>query len=577
MNHESQGGEPDAIRVVGYGPPEGSERRGPRGWVIASVVGLVVAVLAVVRFDALREDEAAMSTTTTLPGTTTTSLAPVIGACIPGAPRIGIDQQVERIVERYNAGDADGLVSIIGDGPVVDSTLRPGLIDRYETVGAWVEAARSVGDRLSVNGYGMGEPFALFVLRENRDLEAVGIDRLSVTLTLWVNQDCEVRVDAHHPVSSPDPCRFVDLFSPGAEPGCDGPFEPRAEHVAVWTGAELLIYGGWSGVPDGASLTTGLGFEPSTDTWRRLRPAPVELEWWWSMKAVWAGDRMVVAGRTSHAEGGGSRVLLLSYFPDRDAWEVSPPVPDGRQAVGGLVWTGTEIILAGGDLHYPDDTAWAFSPSSGEWRRLPDPSMPSVEDLQGVWADGEAIFVGGYAHLQQTPTVAYNPRTESWRDLAPFPLPSIQFHQLVWTGSEVIVHSGYYGPEHPSTLFRYDLATDAWSESAPLPIPPRERLASAWTGDQLILWGGYATYGEVPDVDGHFAHGDGALYDPDADSWTIMAPSPLINRCDHSGTWIGDALVVFGGRPTCGGAFVIPDGHAALYDPLTDRWRELQP
>jgi hypothetical protein len=515
-------------------------------------------------------------TVTTLPATSTTSVASNASPCIPGEPRAGIDLATDALIRHYNDRGTEQLVALIGDGRVRDPSLEPGTDVVYPSVAAWLAAADAVGDQLSTNGYGFYEPFELLVVRRNPTLENVGIEELNVTLHLWVNQDCELRVDsAPDVISSPDPCRYADLYQDEDAPeGCRGPFDPRAAHVAVWTGSEVLIYGGTSGTHESPPLDTGLRFDPSERLWRDLPPSPERLSWWPTLHAVWAEDRMMVAGRL--IRGDDVAVVLLAYSPERNVWSVSPPLPGDRTAVGGVVWTGTEVILAGGDNHYPDSTAWAYDPANEQWRQLPDPPIPDVEGIEGVWTGTEAIFFGGYAEPPQSPGAAYNPATDTWRLLAVHPGTWIEGHRMIWTGREVIVYSGHIGPEHQQRLLLYNPASDTWAESSPSPIPPSERLGGAWTGDQLIMWGGYATYG-THDEGGDAVYGSGAAYDPATDTWTALPLAPLADRCDHTVTWTGSELMIFGGMTSCGLPNILADGNAAIYDPATHSWQISRP
>ena len=282
----------------------------------------------------------------------------------------------------------------------------------------------------------------------------------------------------------------------------------------------------------------------------------------------------MVAGRL--IRGDDVAVVLLAYSPERNVWSVSPPLPGDRTAVGGVVWTGTEVILAGGDNHYPDSTAWAYDPANEQWRQLPDPPIPDVEGIEGVWTGTEAIFFGGYAEPPQSPGAAYNPATDTWRLLAVHPGTWIEGHRMIWTGRKVIVYSGHIGPEHQQRLLLYNPASDTWAESSPSPIPPSERLGGAWTGDQLIMWGGYATYG-THDEGGDAVYGSGAAYDPATDTWTALPLAPLADRCDHTVTWTGSELMIFGGMTSCGLPNILADGNAAIYDPATHSWQISRP
>ncbi len=486
----------------------------------------------------------------------------VLPACAPGVPRRGIDLRFEDLIRYYNVGAVEQMISVIGDGPVSDSSLEPERDVIYPSVAAWLDAAQRVGDQLTTNGYGFGEPFDLYVDRSNPHLEADGIERLSLTFRIWANQMCELRVETTNEASYPDVCLYSRLHEPEAIPvGCTGPYEPRSGHVAVWTGDELLVVGGTTGTAEPHPIA----LQPDGAV-RRIAEPPLSPGWYPGMTAVWTGEHVLIVTGVRDIQG----MVVLSYTPATDTWTVSDPIPEGR-TLEGAVWTGTELILVGGVLNGPGDQAWSFNPSTESWTRLPDPGIPPVEGMQGVWTGTEAVFYGGYAGAGESPGVAWNPLTGTWRTLASAGREHITHHGLVWTGEHVIVYSGHSGPGHPDRLLLYDPDTDTWTDSAPIPITPAERLGAAWTGKDLILWGGYATYG-----DGH-ASGQGALYDPTTDTWTVMADSPLGARCDHSLTWTGEVVVVFGGVETCGHPNFISSGDGAVYDVAVDEWQVLGP
>lgn len=512
------------------------------------------------------------TTSAPTPGATvaTTISGPAdVAVCVLGEPKTGLDMQAERMLRLYNAHNAEALAAIIGDGPVLDPSLEPGGNGRYESVAAWIEAGRAAGDRLDGRGYSFGEPFGLVVVRRNAGLAGQGIESVALVLHIWANQDCEWRVEAGHEISAPEPCRFHQIVAAYALPsGCAGPFEPRALHAAVWTGEEAVVFGGWSGTDAPPPYRSGLAYDPARGSWRELAEAPVGLYPWPELKAVWTGEQMLVVGR----DGVGGSPAVLAYEPAADTWVQLPSPPD-RMAVGGVVWTGDELILMGGDLHYPDATAWALDPAAGEWRRLPDPGVAPVEGIEGVWTGAEAVFVGGYP---DGPGVAFEPAAGTWRELPPSGVGALQQHRLAWTGRDVVVYSGHAGPAHPDRLLLYDPGADAWRRSAPLPIPPAERLAGAWAGDRLLIWGGLATYGP-PDGDGDHEYGGGAAYIAATDTWEVLPPAPLSDRCDLSGTWTGAEFVLFGGMTQCGSPGILAEGTAAAYDPVTRVWELLEP
>jgi N-acetylneuraminic acid mutarotase len=109
----------------------------------------------------------------------------------------------------------------------------------------------------------------------------------------------------------------------------------RAEHTAVWSGSEMIVWGGLGGG------NTGGRYNASTDTWTAtsITGAPTGR---WYHTAVWTGSEMIVWGGTDDSTGG-------RYNPGMDSWTATSTTnaPTGRD-VPTAVWTGSEMIVWGG-------------------------------------------------------------------------------------------------------------------------------------------------------------------------------------------------------------------------------------
>ena len=72
-----------------------------------------------------------------------------------------------------------------------------------------------------------------------------------------------------------------------------GPADPRHSHTAVWTGSEMIVWGGQSGFS--SYLSSGGKYNPSTDTWvaTAAAGAPTPRV---DHTAVWTGSEMIVWG-----------------------------------------------------------------------------------------------------------------------------------------------------------------------------------------------------------------------------------------------------------------------------------------
>ena len=133
----------------------------------------------------------------------------------------------------------------------------------------------------------------------------------------------------------PDTDRWRPISTDGVPTG-------RRDHTAVWTGTEMIVWGGISG---DLILETGAKYTPQTDTWipiasdeapsGRLRHT-----------AVWTGSAMIVWGGDSGSGPLGDGAI---YIPNRDRWIPLPtenaPSPRSRHRA---VWTGSAMIVWGG-------------------------------------------------------------------------------------------------------------------------------------------------------------------------------------------------------------------------------------
>ena len=107
------------------------------------------------------------------------------------------------------------------------------------------------------------------------------------------------------------------------------------DHVAVWTGNEMIIWGSpYNDSPAGSR------YNPVTDSWTSMSDS-CGLEPRRDMKAIWTGNEMIIWGGTINNGG--------IYTPATDSWEMmnitNAPSQRSDQA---MVWTGSEGIVWGG-------------------------------------------------------------------------------------------------------------------------------------------------------------------------------------------------------------------------------------
>jgi hypothetical protein len=183
----------------------------------------------------------------------------------------------------------------------------------------------------------------------------------------------------------------------------------RNSHSAIWTGTEMII---WGGSATGIGLVNdGYRFNPTTNNWTAISTsgAPSARQW---HTAIWTGTEMIIWGGTNSS--GSNLNDGYRYNPLTNSWTTitSSSAPSARNSQS-AIWTGTEMIIWGGIV-----------------------STGAVND-------------GG----------RYNPSTNSWGTaVTTSSAPTARGgHTAVWTGTQMIIWSGNNGGTYYSDGYRYNL------------------------------------------------------------------------------------------------------------------------
>jgi N-acetylneuraminic acid mutarotase len=308
----------------------------------------------------------------------------------------------------------------------------------------------------------------------------------------------------------------------------------RYGHTAVWTGSEMIIWGGFS-YPN--YLNTGGRYNPGTDSWTATNTinAPSARR---NHTAVWTGSEMIIWGGfdASTAFNTGGR-----YDPGTDSWTATSTTnaPTAR-AFHTAVWTGSEMIVWGGDYL---NTGGRYDPGTDSWTATSTANAPQARTGHtAVWTGSEMIVWGGTDGSNYVNSGGrYNPGTDSWTATSTTNAPTARLlHTAVWSGSEMIVWGGG-DPSYTNSGGRYNPGTDSWTATNTITGPaPRDGHTAVWTGSEMIVWGG-------TDSPTYFFN-TGGRYNPGTDSWTatntINAPS---GREAHTAVWTGSEMIVWGG------------------------------
>jgi hypothetical protein len=328
----------------------------------------------------------------------------------------------------------------------------------------------------------------------------------------------------------PDP--FPELAPGGRIDLPAAPIGGRRFGGAVWTGTELIVWGGFDN--EGVRSADGAAFDPTTGAWRLIAPAPIagrsepSLVWTGTEVLVWGGS---VGDEVSAHDG-------AAYDPATDTWRVISPAPvtleqgPPRQR---MTWTGEEAAVIG-------EAAAAYHPASDSWRQLASPPLPGH---LVAWAGDTIVMVN------ETSLMIYDVAADSWSvdeiglqaalvaapadegriialpraigepaqlidshgdpvaELPAFPGDPSLFGDNVgasgwWVGGEAIfwIWTGEF-PHEPEELWALNLTERSWRQidAAPMIEP-----AVAVAGDVLLAWGGGGPRGAPPEGTGAVAY-----------------------------------------------------------------------
>jgi len=341
----------------------------------------------------------------------------------------------------------------------------------------------------------------------------------------------------------------------------------RKQHSAVWTGTEMIVWGGCGAQLDEHNCQTDTGgrYNPATETWTPTSTVNTPGSRM-DHTAVWTGSEMIIWGgcsffnnvcRVSPVGSTGGR-----YNPATDTWQATSTVnaPGGRTHHT-AVWTNSEMIVWGGaDDSSSLSTGGRYNPVTDTWQPTASISSGFARyDHTALWSGRDMIVWGGTNGTNTFNNGArYNPATNRWRLISSINAPSARSaHTAVWTGTEMIVWGGWIGTTLLNTGGRYNPRTNTWTPTSTVNAPPgRAGFVSVWTGTEMIIWGGGSW--------------QGGRYAPASDTWTLTNANEATSaREGHTATWTGVEMVVWGGDDRFNGTV----NTGGRYTLATDSWQ----
>jgi hypothetical protein len=452
-----------------------------------------------------------------------------------------LQTEMERMASHTKQPDVlRELFEALGSDPfiIAECLARPALAERLSdaaesnSVRADAKSLHSV----KMNGSEWHENVQkLAAIFRNRDLVAAAVPPAHGTKAETQGPVTMAAVSANYTlpvIASPSGGCTDDTWTPTTL--TNGP-TARELHTAVWTGSEMIIWGGGGG----GNLNTGGRYNPSTDSWTTTSTTNAPTGRYWHT-AVWTGSEMIIWGgynSINYFNTGGR------YNPSTDSWTATSttnaPLPRTQHTA---VWTGSEMIVWGGVVSGASNTGGRYDPSTDSWTATTTTNAPSGRfSHTAVWTGSEMIVWGGGADVVTNTGGRYNPSTNSWIATSTVNAPEARyFHPAVWTGSEMIVWGGAGTSGILNTGGRYNPGTDSWTATSPTNAPTdRTDHTAVWTGSEMIVWGGGGSLGIL---------NTGGRYNPSMDSWTATSTTNAPEaRFFHRAVWTGSEMIVWGG------------------------------
>jgi len=165
----------------------------------------------------------------------------------------------------------------------------------------------------------------------------------------------------------------------------------RAGHSAVWSGTEMLIWGGASGWLPSIPHANGYRYNPVANSWSAM--AATALSARSGQFAHWTGTQMLLWGGSSTNDG-------IFYNPTSDTWSATMSVasaPAVGQSSGCSAWTGSSFLVWGGtNGGVRVNTGAIYSVAGDSWTATSVVGVPAARELAFcAWTGSQLVIWGG--------------------------------------------------------------------------------------------------------------------------------------------------------------------------------------
>ncbi len=306
--------------------------------------------------------------------------------------------------------------------------------------------------------------------------------------TIWTGSDLLIWGGVHNSVAyryNLSSNRFTLISAVGV------PFK-RESHVKVWTGMEMIVWGGrTNNLSPPPSVNTGGRYRISNDSWTATTTtgAPSGRS---AASAVWTGSEMIVWGGYSQTNNGfldlhntGGR-----YNPTSNSWTPVSTVnaPDARYDHI-AVWTGTQMLVWGGSgaIGFDSATGGLYNPVTDSWVAMNTVDAPTRGDFyakQALWTGTHLVV---FDSLTKRLT-RYSTVSDTWESLPPPPEDPSNGKTGVWTGSTLLFLQSAFPGGPFANLIALEWSTLTWTSRGYGKPGDFTSLSAHWIGDSVLQY-----------------------------------------------------------------------------------------
>ena len=339
----------------------------------------------------------------------------------------------------------------------------------------------------------------------------------------------------------------------------NGAPQERFKHSAVFTGQEMIVFGGQDG---DQTLNSGGIYDLRTSEWEPLtqKGAPHR----YHHQAVMADDQMIVWGGFEqsddssinwHHNGAIYDLKAKSWRPLEAPYQKpqlnhldEAPVQTANRA-------GDNLIVWGGLSTQGKPLGGIYEIPTGTWKPISKKKSPARVGAHTTVYTGDALIVWGgfkgadvYDRIVTNEGAIYDIATNQWRPISTDGAPSARYnHQAVWTGTHMIIYGGSPAQRgRGQTILHatggiYDPKTDQWEPFTTQIATDTSGHTALWNGKEMIVLGGKSRY-----LGSYYS--DVIAFDPQNGIWrSISSKSSPSIRWHHSAVWTGTSMLVWGG------------------------------